>query len=73
MNKCVCAARVSIYCGVLCVIDVKKRFLRFFYFAHVFRPTLFNVLYFLNVFLFLKKNVGKVQSGKQIKKKHFQK
>jgi len=35
----------------------KKTFLRFFYFGHVF--------------LFLT-NVGKVQSGKQIKKKHFQ-
>ena len=31
----------------------------------------FNVFYFPNVFLF-KKNVGKVQSGKQISKKHFQ-
>jgi len=36
---------------------------RFFYFGHVF--------YFPNVFLF-KKNVGKVQIGKQINKKHFQ-
>jgi len=42
---------------------------RFFYFGHVF--TFFNVFYFPNVFLFLK-NVGKVQSGKQINKKHFQ-
>jgi len=33
--------------------------------------TFFNVFYFSNVFLFLK-NVGKVQSGKQINKKHFQ-
>ena len=40
-------------------IDVGlKRFLAFFYFGHVF-----------NVF---RKNVGKVQSGKQINEKHFQ-
>jgi len=42
------------------VIDVKKRFLRFFNFGHVFK----RFFYFL-------KNVGKVQSGKQINKKHF--
>jgi len=42
-------------------IDVKNVFLHFFYFGHVF-----------TFFLFLKKNVGKVQSGKQINKKHFQ-
>jgi len=42
------------------IIDVKKRFLRFLTF-----------FYFLNVFLFLK-NVGKVERGKQINKKHFQ-
>jgi len=45
------------------------RFLTFFYFGHVF--TFFNVFYFPNVFYF-KKNVGKVQSGKRINKKHFQ-
>jgi len=33
--------------------------------------TFFNFFNFPNVFLFLK-NVGKVQSGKQINKKHFQ-
>jgi len=49
-------------------IDVKTFFL-LFYFGHVF--TFFNVLYFPNVFLSLK-NVGKVQSGKQINNKHFQ-
>jgi len=51
-------------------IDVEKRFLTFFYFDHVF--TSFIVFYlFFKRFLFLK-NVGKVQSGKQINKKHFQ-
>jgi len=51
------------------VIDVKKTFLRFFYFCHVF--TFFkHFFYFPNVFYL--KNVGKVQSGKQINKKHFQ-
>ena len=45
------------------------RFLTFFYFGHVF--TFFNVFYFPNVFYF-KKNVGKVQSGKRVNKKHFQ-
>jgi len=48
----------------------KKRFLRFFILVTFFL-TFFNVFYFSNVFLFLK-NVGKVQSGKQINKKHFQ-
>jgi len=47
----------------------KKRFLRFFYFGHVFM--FLNALYFPNLFYF-KKNVGNVQSGKQINKKHFQ-
>ena len=42
-----------------------------FYSGHVFY--VFNVfLIFQTFFLFLK-NVGKVQSGKQINKKHFQK
>jgi len=50
-------------------IVVKKRFLRFFYFGHVF--TFLTFFYFPNVFYF-KKKVGKVQSGKQINKKHFQ-
>jgi len=49
--------------GVL-TIDVKNVFFYFFYFGHVF-----YVFYFPKV-LFLK-NVGKVQSGKQINKKHF--
>jgi len=55
--------------GVLESIDAKKRFLRLFYFGHVF--TFFNVFFIFQTFLFLK-NVGKVQSGKQINKKHFQ-
>jgi len=47
----------------------KKTVLRFFYFGHVFY--VFNVFFnFPNVFLL--KNVGKVHSGKQINKKHFQ-
>ena len=55
-----------------CVIDAcrhrcKKVFLRFF-----ILDTFFNVfnVFFPNVFYL--KNVGKVQSGKQINKKHFQ-
>ena len=51
-------------------IDVKTFFTFFFHFGHVFY--VFNVFSFSKrVFLFLK-NVGKVQSGKQINKKHFQ-
>jgi len=47
----------------------KKRFFTFFsYFGHVFMFLTF--FYFPKVFF--KKNVGKVQSGKQINKKHFQ-
>jgi len=34
--------------------------------------TFLTFFYFPNVFLLLKKNVGKIQSGKQINKKHFQ-
>jgi len=43
--------------------------LRLFYFGHVF--TFLTFFLFSERFLFLK-NVGKVQSGKQINKKHFQ-
>jgi len=46
----------------------KKRFLRFLFWSRFFT---FLTFYFLNGFLFLK-NVGKVQSGKQINSKHFQ-
>jgi len=46
----------------------KKTF--FFYFGHVFLR-FSKLFYFPNVFYF-KKNVGKVQSGKQVNKKHFQ-
>jgi len=52
---------------VPCGIDVKKHFLRFFYFCHVFLHFQ-RFFYFPNVFLFLE-NVGKVQSGKKINKK----
>jgi len=44
-------------------------FLTFFYFGHVF--TFFNVFFIFQTF-FILKNVGKVQSGKRINKKHFQ-
>jgi len=48
----------------------KRFFTFFFHFGHVFY--VFNVFFiFQTCFLFLK-NVGKVQSGKQINKKHFQ-
>jgi len=49
-------------------VDVKQRFYVFFCFGHFY---VFNVFYFPNVFLFFKENVGKIQSGKQINKKHF--
>jgi len=49
----------------------KKTFFNvFFYFGHVFY--VFKRFIFSKPFLFFKKNVGKVQSGKQINKKHFQ-
>jgi len=48
-------------------IDVKKVFYVFLFWSRFLRC----FFYFSNVFLFLK-NVGKVQSGKQINKKHFQ-
>jgi len=50
-------------------MDVKNVFTFFKNFGHVF--CVFDVFYFPNVSLFLK-NAGKVQSGKQINKKHFQ-
>jgi len=49
-------------------IDVKS-FLRFFNFGHVFLRFL---TYFIFQTFFSFKNVGKVQSGKQVNKKHFQ-
>ena len=50
-------------------IDAKKRFLRFFILVTFLRFLTFFI--FQTFFIFLK-NVGKVQSGKQINKKHFQ-
>jgi len=49
-------------------IDVKTLFLRFFILVTFY--TFFNVFLFSKRFLF--KNVGKVHSGKEINKKHFQ-
>jgi len=49
-------------------IDVKKRFLRFILLTFF---TFFSVFFIFQTFLF-KKNVGKLQSGKQINKKPFQ-
>ena len=46
----------------------KKRFYVFLFWSRFY---VFNVFLFSKRFLFLK-NVGKVQSGKQINKKHFQ-
>jgi len=54
---------------VVLIIDVKKRFLYFFYFGHVFFT--FLTFFIFQTFFYLK-NVDKVQSGKQINKKHFQ-
>jgi len=50
--------------GTTETIDIKNVFYVFFILVKVF-------FYLPNVFYF-KKNVGKVQSGKQINKKHFQ-
>ena len=44
-----------------------KTFLYVFYYGHVF-----NVHFIFQTFFLFFKNVGKVQSGKQINKKHFQ-
>ena len=41
------------------------------FYVFLFWSRFLTFFYFPNVFLFLK-NVGKVQSGKQINKKHFQ-
>jgi len=57
-----CCIRLSHRC--------KKTFFNVFLFWSRFLRFL-TFFYFSNVFLFLK-NVGKVQSGKQINKKHFQ-
>jgi len=57
----------SLFIGATEIIAVKNVF-AFFYFGHVF--TFFNFS-FSKRFYFLK-NVGKVQNGKQINKKHFQ-
>ena len=48
----------------------EKRFLRFFILVTFF--TFFNVFFIFQTFFYFLKNVGKVQSGKQINKKHFQ-
>jgi len=55
--------------GVGGAIDVKKRFFAFFLFWSRFM--FLNVFFIFRTF-FIFKNVGKVQSGKQINKKHFQ-
>ena len=47
-------------------MDVKNVLLRFFYFGHVLTFFIFQT------FFIFKENVGKVQNGKQINKKHLQ-
>jgi len=54
--------------GASFATDVKNRF--YVFWSRTFF-TFFNVFSYSKRFLF-KKNVGKVQSGKQINKKHFQ-
>jgi len=49
-------------------VDVKQRFLRFFVLVTY---TFLTFFIFQTFFLFFKENVGKIQSGKQINKKHF--
>jgi len=75
-SDCRGAPRGSVYStdNWISNIDAKKRFFTFTFFILVAFFTFCNVFfYFPNVFLFyiLLKNVGKVQSGKQINKKHF--
>jgi len=63
-------ARVCVCSRVKLILHrCKKRFYVFFTLVTFF--TFLTFFYFSNVFLFLK-NVGKVQSGRQINKKHFQ-
>ena len=50
-------------------IDVENDF--YVFFILITFCTFFNVLFILQTLFYLK-NVGKVQSGKQINKKHFQ-
>jgi len=47
----------------------EKTIFTFFYFGHVFT---FLTFFIFQTFFLILKNVGKVQSGKQISKKHFQ-
>ena len=75
-SDCRGAPRGSVYStdNWISNIDAKKRFLRLRFFLFWSRFLRFvTFFYFPNVFLFyiLLKNVGKVQSGKQINKKHF--
>jgi len=51
-------------------IDVKTLFTFFLFWSRFF--TFFNVFLFSKRFFLFLKNVAKVQSGKQINKKHFQ-
>jgi len=51
-------------------IDVKTFFNVLFYFGHVF--TFLTFFFIFQTFILFLKNVGKVQSGKQINTKHFQ-
>jgi len=60
---------LAAYCADRVIHRCKNVFTFFLSWSRFF--TFFNVFYFPNVFLYLK-NVGKVQSGKQINKKHFQ-
>jgi len=50
------------------IID-ENNFFYVFYIGHFLR---FKVFFIFQTFFIFKKNVGKVQSGKQINKKHFQ-
>jgi len=62
---------VQASCRRVCVIlrDVKT-FFTLFYFGHVFTFLMFFFIF--QTFFYFYKNVGKVQSGKQTNKKHFQ-
>ena len=62
---CHTAQGVGVERGRTISIDVKNVFYVFLFWSRFY-------VFILQTFFILKKNVGKVQSGKQINKKHFQ-
>jgi len=60
------------HCKLVDLHAMRRRCRKTFYVFFLNFGQVFYVFYFANVFLNFKKNVGEVQSGKQINKKHFQ-